>query len=728
MPHSAPGDHDRVQPVVAHNALTAQDTHGELSLGDILATFWRRKLVIFLFSLIAGLTSIFYTVYVVEATYAARVRLVIKAETQNIVDVEAVLSGASTEEASINTEVQILQSRSLIETLVKDLDLVADSEFNTALRTPRRLSPEGIRAFLTELVFGAQANLQPEEEASRQLIDTVNQVTRALSVSARRKTYIFEITVTTSDPEKSQRIVNRLAELYLENQIAVKYAATEHAINWLSGRVSELEDELLTKTDAIDKLRQSTTLVSAEALESQNITAKDLRQRLAQSEDLKIEQQAQLDALQQAVNSKDDQAIAIQAQDPVLNRLLTGLLGNETDARIAFDRRVDLLLQSSVQALQRSDTQSTALKAALIRLEDQINVQTADQTVLLQLEREAEATRVLYETFLTRLKETSVQIGLQQADSRVLSQAIPGYKVGPRRTRALAMALVLGALLGAAYVAIRQIYYTGVRTSEELERITGRVVLGSIPRMKLRNRAALVPYLRENPTSPAVEAVRNLRTSLLMSSVDASPQIISSTSSLPGEGKTTQSVALAFSLADMGRRVLLMDGDVRRGTLSIQSGAENADGNLISLLAGETTLENSIISNFVPNVDLMRSGTFNSSAANLFSSQTFAELLKVLRQQYDHVVIDTPPVLLVPDARVIGQQSDALIYSVQWNGTKRDQFLEGLRMLERSHAPISGLVLARVDGGQMRYYGYGDQYHNYTSSSSGGYFNLKTHQ
>lgn len=167
--------------------------------------------------------------------------------------------------------------------------------------------------------------------------------------------------------------------------------------------------------------------------------------------------------------------------------------------------------------------------------------------------------------FLSRQKETSVQSGIQTADSRVLSRAVePLLASAPRKSIILEMSLMLGLMAGAALVLAREMMQNTFRDTESLETRTGYAVLGQIPKIPVRKREKLLPYLTDKPTSVAAEAVRNLRTSVLLTNVDNPPQIIMSTSSVPGEGKTTQSLSLTQNLTGLRKSVLLIEGDVRK--------------------------------------------------------------------------------------------------------------------------------------------------------------------
>ena len=210
----------------------------------------------------------------------------------------------------------------------------------------------------------------------------------------------------------------------------------------------------------------------------------------------------------------------------------------------------------------------------------------------------------------------------------------------------------------------------------------------------------------------AAEAIRNLRTSVLLSNLDVAPKVILVSSSVPGEGKTTQAIGLAHNLAGLGKKVLLVEGDIRRRTFKEYFKSET-DLGLIGVLSEEVPLEQAILRPEGFPVDVLMGQKSSVNAADLFSSDTFEGFMARARKQYDYIVIDTPPVLVVPDARVIAAVADAIVYVAQWDSTPRSQVIEGLKLFASVGAPVTGLSLSQIDPKKMKRYGYGGQYGAY---------------
>ena len=687
------------------------------------AALWRGKLTVFFTAFVAALVGVYYAFVVAVPTYQASTTLALELETSPLsTDIESLFAGVSTESEAMNTELEVIMSRGILRQLVNQLDLTEDPEFNTMLQ------PEPIFS-IGDLVVGLVAMFQSPEDVAlvldpemTELNRTVAAVREAISARILPSTYVFTINVTTESAVKSQLIANTLAEIYITDQINQKFATTETAVTWLSERVAELEMELRERENELKSVRTEIDLVSIEGLEALNRQLIDARERVTTAQANAAATEARLSRIVTLGQAENYAELAQILEDPTLSRLVENEAGTDQ-----IETRVEILTAQAQAAFDRQDQQAETLQAAVTRLEDDVAAQSDDLVQLQQIEREVQAIRTLYETFLTRLKEATVQRGLAQADSRVLSEAIPGVYVSPQKPMILAIAIILGLIIGAVIVSARQFLNRGFRSADELEAVTGLPIMGQIPLMPIKQRDQLITFLNDKPASAAGEAIRNLRTSVLLSLAGGPPQVIMSTSSLPGEGKTTQSISLAHNLSGLNKKVLLIEGDVRRRTLNeyFRHDTDRADG-IVSALGKQASIES--FSEFVVrdpriDVDMILGEKTRANAADVFSSNNFAQFLDMLRENYDHIVIDTPPVLVVPDARIIGQHVDAILFNVAWDRTSRAQVKEALRQFSTVNLAVDGLVLSQISPSGMKRYGYGGKYGSYAAYDSAYYDN-----
>lgn len=671
----------------------------QIDPGQILRTLWRGKWVILLASAVMVLLAGYYAFVSAVPLYSAKTTIVLKQSGPQLVDFASVvtdLTGASDE---VGTQIEILRSRNLAAKVVRTLDLVADPEFNPALRAPslQQVVLDRIKSGILPMLGVPAVPVDAPSEA-RQREQTVTNLIDAVTVQSVSGALVFAVTAVTGAPRKSALIADTLASSYIADQLEVKSAATVQATDWLTDRVTAQAAALSAAEKAVQDFRAQTELISPEALAALQRQVKGFRDRIAELES----QRSALQDRDRLLAAPAEARAAMLAADPALAAAV---------GTLPVDPGVFARLVAQTQAdMARGQSQITALQASLTRLTAQTEEQSADLIKLDQLTREASATGVLYNYFLNRLNETSVQQGIQQPDSRVISNAvIPAEATSPRRKLILSVALLLGLLLGAVLVLLREAQAKGFRTGEDLQSFTGYTVMGQIPRVKRHARRKLVSVLQDTATSALSEAIRNLRTSLLLAGGDTPPQVIMLTSSIPAEGKTTLSIALAHNLGVLGHRVLVIEGDLRRRVFSEYFKVSGAGG-LLTAIEGGHDLKDLVVTQPGIKADVLMGQQSQINVADIYQSQAFKNFIAGLRKDYDFIVIDSPPVLAVSDARIMARFADALLYVVHWDKTTRAQVNAGLAMFESIGQQVDGLVLSQVDLRGMQRYGHGGRY------------------
>lgn len=684
-------------------AVTEPSTVSEnstINLSELFSTLWRGKIFILCFMMIAILLGGIYVYLLATPKFRSVAVLMLNSREESVVDIDSVIGGLGSDSVVINTEVQVLQSRLLLGQVVDDLNLTEDPEFNPFLRPPTTIQKvkRSIRGLIQPI---ARTPSLPSETRMREA--TINSLLSSLTISNVPQSLVFNIVAESEDREKSARIADTAVKNYINNQLEVKFEATQNAANWLANRVSELQETLEEAENEVKQFRAKFPLVGQEMVSGLEVQVNSIRDRITEREASQAELENRLINYR---NADTPQAKAAVADDVQLQQLLSRI--DSPEVQNAFDQRFELLSSQAQAQIEKSKSQLASLRSSLAVSEAELSETNANHIILQQLLREAEASRLLYEHFLGRLKETSAQEGIQQADSRVISPAVvPVIAAAPRKKLLLIFSAILGLTVGAAFVLFREARANVFRTLEQLEWATGYTVMGQIPQLPIKRRKSSITYLKEKPTSAGAEAIRNLRTSVIMSSIDNPPQVLMVSSSLPGEGKTTLALALSQNIASMGKRVLLIEGDIRRRAFSNYMDTEGKKGLMSVLSRDDIKLSDVIIHDEMLGADVLLGEKGNFNAADIFSSQRFSAMLNELRSIYDMIVIDTPPVLVVPDARIVAQHVDASLFSVRWDFTEREQVIAALREFAQVGHPVTGLVLNGVDPKGMQQYGYG---------------------
>lgn len=714
-----------------HNASAAQDpaegtaraarTEETIDLGGLLSALWRGK------GWIAAITALciglggYYALGVATPLYSSTSVVMLDQREPAMPGLDGLvgtITGLGGSSQTVGTEVEVLRGRALLTKVVQRLNLDADPEFNSHLHEPGLVKTlvSGAKDGLAALFGAGQEPALPEDEQRKRILDdTVTALLKKMYVRNISNSLVFEISINTTDPVKSSRIVDTIADEYITDQLAVKLEGTERATAWLSDRVAELQIELETSQTRLQAFRSSTEVIDETTLLALDRQAKDLRERISTAQESLDDAKRHLQALD-AAQGRDAQAAV--AGDATLDRLLASIKrGGSTDADAQFDQRYGQLAARAETEQARAEAQIGSLQAGLAGLEASIKSQSSDLITMQQLEREAESNRLLYEYLLTQMKQAQVQQGIQQPDSRVLSNGVvPQEAAEPKVPLVLVISALLGMILGSGLVLLREARTSVFRTAQDLEQATGRTVLGQIPLISGRERGDVLGYLSAKPTSAAAEAVRNLRTSVLLSNIDAPPKVIVTTSALPGEGKTTTALSLAQNLTLMGKKVLLVEGDIRRRVFGEYFKIDRTEG-LVSVLTGERRLDE-VVAHEPRLGDVLIAEKTKINAADLYSSDAYGRFIDEVRDLYDVVIIDTPPVLVVPDVRVIGQKADAILFAVRWDATTRAQVADAMHMFETVNLRVTGLVLNQIDPVGMKRYGLADSHGAYAAYGS----------
>jgi succinoglycan biosynthesis transport protein ExoP len=334
------------------------------------------------------------------------------------------------------------------------------------------------------------------------------------------------------------------------------------------------------------------------------------------------------------------------------------------------------------------------------------------------LEREAQSTRAVYEDFLKRFKELREQQDIQQPDARVLSPAsVPSIPAYPRYTLTMLLALATGVMLGAILIAIIERLDGGFRTGDQIERLTGRALVGMVPILSRTTLGKSAParFAIDKPSSAYAESLRSAYTAIMLGSLDKPPKIIMTTSSLPGEGKSTFvcSPAGLMARSNPEKKVIVVDCDLRRSAILTALGVPPTGGTLDEYLTGTKTLDQIIGREETSGLYYIPAKSNTPNSAEILDSNAMRNFVQGLAEQFDLVFLDTPPLMAVSDARVTAQLADYIVFLVRWEETNRELAINALKLVRdlRKHV---GVVLAQVNIRRHSRYGYGDYGYYYS--------------
>ena len=723
----------------------------ELGLKNIINTLWRRKLLILGVTVFLNIL-VTLVLFQIEPRYQASSQVMIESRQSKVADVESVISGLSPEMAAIISEVEILKSGALLGRLVDKIGLEGDPEFNSDLRPPPfwknwfnpvQLLLRDVREFLG--MPHSREDLSEEELIAETRARVIGQLRTKLSIAPVRRSLVINITVTSTDKKKAVKIANTLSDLYIVDQLEAKFEATKRATGWLSDRLNTLKTNVETAERSVQTFRMSVaskigqrsriTAQQISGLNNQLILAQTKRAEagarlkqveallLAGSEDIATSAEVLNSMLIQRLRSQEAEVIRKVSEldsrygprHPKMRKARNEL----KDLRSSIQKEVEKIAQSLRNEMGIAKAREATLQKNLDKLEGKNNDQNKAAIKLRELEREAKASQVLYANFLNRFKETSTQEGLQQADSRIISRAtIPSSPSYPKKQLIIVVSTLVGVLLGVVLSLLLDLIAVGFQNTRELEEELGVSFLGITPVLRRGMRPqAVANWPLEKKTSSAAESIRNIQTAIRLTDVDNPPKVLSILSTVPSEGKSTLALWIGQMEAMAGKKVLVIDCDLRRPSLHTRLNLPN-DSHLVSVVSNECSLEEAIVELPKTGLRVLVGTHLEGTALDVISSKRIEDIIEEAREKFDLVILDSPPILAVAEARVISRLSDKVIYAVRWNKTPKELVKTGLRVIHQSKASLAGVVLSLTDSNKTSQYGhydYGYYYGKYKS-------------
>lgn len=602
----------------------------------------------------------------------------------------------------VRSELDVIRSRAVVDMVIDKLGLMKDPEF-----APKAKGDEKTLANATE-----------------------ETILKRLKVDNDGRSFGIHIYFTSKDPNKAALITNTFAEQYLAHQQAVKTKLTEDAAAWLESRMNGLKDRVTQSEQAAAQFRANNNLITVgqgaaddrQTLASQQLGA--LTAELVTAKANTYQAEARLRAAQGAgagaseiQNSPLIQSL--RGQEATLNATEADLLSrygplhpkviavraqrDEIEEKISAEtQRILRGIQADAQAARQAQG---AIQGNINALTGQVTQEASNKVQLDELDRQSQANEQLYETFLQRAQAVAEQATLQVPDASIIAVAKPPHDPSfPNKKLLILAGLVLGAMIGVFVAFMIEFLDPSFRSLEQVERSTGQHVAGLIPDVRGMTNLPPETYVVERPGSQFAEALRSLWTDL-GSRHNGVIRSLAVTSTTQGEGKTTLALSLARVLAQGGRRVLLIDGDMRRSRVAPILGLKARNGGFAALLAGKQrfadVVQNDVL---VKSLSVVLSDGGAIGVQDLLSQEALSALLSEVQSHCDLVIIDTPPVGAVTDAAALSRASDVTVYLTEWAKTPEAEVNRAIRQFLNIGGTINGIALSRIKIAEYRKY------------------------
>ena len=672
---------------------------------------WRLAVI----SAIAIFGLIMCAALLMPGAHYAQALVVLHPDQSNLALPSSPQSALPPDTSAIDTEVEVIRSPTVAAGVVRKLKLYQDSDFG------------GLE--------GAGPTADNVHKAAAIVMD--NSRIRRVGL-----TYAVQIGYVASSTGKAQRIADALVGSYIAEKLNEKLAQVQRANHDLGQALSGLRKHALDAQARVQEYMNDHDLLDDKSTSLAEGELSALNQQVADARAATTERQARVMAARAqvdiggsdvgetlasrtlgALRQKEAEAAASVAQletqfrpeYPEVKKARAQL--NDIRAQIGAETtRIVSTLKSEAIAAEKKEASFATSRDAVM---DQIKRNNNARVGLLTLQQGADSAKTIYETYLKRASEVTAQRGLQQVDATVESNAVPERGSLFTNIRFIVgVAFILALIGGALAVLFWEMWTPRIKSLVDVSRETGLKVAGVLPQVAVTSAPGeAANHLVENPLTAIAEAFRGLAGYLAISSRQGHSKIIAVTSAIPGEGKTLNSICLARTLAATGARVVLLDCDLRRASASKFFSRSNAG--IAEIIERSVPLEHALLRDARSRIWFLAGRASSAIPTDLFGDTRIDDLLAVLSERFDHIVIDTPPLLGFADARLLASKADRVLHVVKWNSTPATVLRAAIDILRQSCAHNVDVVLNQVNLRQQMLYGYADgsdYYHRYSAA------------
>jgi capsular exopolysaccharide synthesis family protein len=739
------------------NGLNTKSQKKEIDLLDYWRVVVKRKWILAAF---AGVLVVFVAVLSFTATplYRATATILIDEPSASLVNIQDVLNSGGYYQTDylgtyFNTQLKLLTSRSLAERVAKKLNLGARPEFKTA-RTSRANPVQVAKGILSlRWLFPGKKPATAAGSTAATPASYAFAVLDGLDIMPIPETRIVQVSYTSSHPVLAADIINSLVEEFVNYSVETRYAATKQTSEFLSETVAQLRDDLKRKEEDLQKYGEEKKLLFLNDKESTVVNKfSDVNAAFTEAQIDRFKKEAlyrelkdlHIDALPESVNNPVIQNLkASYSQAKSDHEEKSKFYRPDYPEMVKLKARVDSTKNALEEEIRKAVGAAEADYRAALNKEKSLQglldsqrtdvVRMNNNAILYRsLQIEVDNMRSLLSTLVSKQNEIQVSSqlgGLRTSNIKIVDRAlVPGAPFTPNTRRNLMMALLLGLFGGLGLVFLVEYLDNTVKGPEDVEKLTGLPSLGVIPYLTVdglkkkassygqykysygtegENRDEVVPESCEIelvnylfPKFSIAEDYRTVRTSILFSHADSSPKTVCFTSTMPQEGKTATVSNLAISFAQLEGKVLLVDADLRKPRLHKVFRTRNMVG-LSGYLTGNVSLDEILLKTSIENIWIIPSGPHPPNPAELLNSKRMKDMLAKVKDRFDTILIDTPPVLAVIDPVIVSSLADCTVLVIQAGKTTRRALAKAVDEVRKAKAEIVGVVFNEVKMGRQ---------------------------
>ncbi|HLX81364.1 MAG TPA: polysaccharide biosynthesis tyrosine autokinase [Burkholderiales bacterium] len=706
-----------------------------------LVRYWRavarnKWRILALVVLVGSLATLY--AFSLTPVYRATATVLVEGSRQKAVSMEdlyVAYNGSTTRDYYL-TQFEIFKSRDAVERLVRVMGLAKYPEFD-----PRQQPKPWYAALLPGVLSGGKGVAATDQDIEEGVVD---RVLRQISLQPVRNTQLLKVSFDSFDPDIAARVPNTLAIIYIVADMEARVQETQRTTQFLAKRSEDLKAKLSDSEQALQQFREREKIVEAKgvSLAGAGRQLEDLTSSLVEARRKRAELEAlynQINAARQGNAAEPVDTLPVVLRHPLVQRFKEieteaerrlsdaskrygaehpQLVAAQADLKSAQDnlkRQISQVVQGVSKDYELARANEIAIERALEQSKGNIQSENRKEFELQSLERDVAANRQLYDTFMQRSKE--VRAGdMQSPIARVVDEARPPKgPYGPNKRLIVSLSVLAALLAGISLALLIERLNNTVKASHEVETKLGIRAIGVLPVTRPEKGVSLERMFRESNQNAFSEAIRTIRSSVLLSGLQSPRKVVLLTSSVPDEGKTTLACNLGFAMSQV-KKTLLLEADMRRPKLARVLGEDRNRPGLAELMADDLPIEQCVYQVADSKLYVMQAGRVPPNPLELLSSPRLAQVIEKLKEEFEVIVIDSPPVQLVSDAVMLAQLATSVLFVVRADSTPYPIARHALNRLHRADAPVLGAVLNQIDLEKAdnyygEYSGYGNRYY-----------------